>query len=124
MLWMLGCDRAVTTASSETATWEYVQSAWGGAKVDRIEIDDDDLVLTLALNPANARGINSAICACGVEAVVRAKEIHLNIRKCICGPEVGDALEVRLPRPPGGFYQVVYDDAAAGNPHLGGVDVR
>ncbi len=118
-----GCDRAVTTATSERATWEYVEKYWGGIALEEASINESLVSIPFKLGVHGVERLDSGVCVHRITARFEGARIMMRIDKCICGPSATRDLRAILRRPASGNYDVVYDDATAAFPRIGRVTV-
>lgn len=118
------CSWFVTRATTEPASWTYVEEAWGGMRLSEAHVADGRLSLPFRLSVHASTRVDSGICVRGASARVSDRRILVRLDKSVC-PERGTPPpdEAELPAPASGSYEVVYDDAAAHFPSLGRVQV-
>ncbi len=114
----VACDRAATRLSTERAPWSYVEDAWGGLGIAESRTANNQVSMTFRLRVHEPKRLDSAICTCGTTARVMADRILVRLDKCLCSGGASTRLIAVLPQPISGEYDVVYDDAAAGFPHV------
>lgn len=117
------CERVSTRLTTESAPWSYVEDAWGGLAIAESRTAENQVSLTFRLRAHEPKRLDSAICLCGTSARVRAERIMVRLEKCLCGGGASAPLMAVLSKPPAGEYEVVYDDAAAGFPHVARITV-
>jgi hypothetical protein len=129
---LASCEQGMTLTSTVPATWAYVERNWGGVAVENPAVEAGRVSLPLRLGVHAAEGVDSAICVSRVAGRVDDGRIAVRVDKRICqgGPssttaaEAAEGLTVHLAKPAPGKYVVVYDDASAGFPKIGEVEVR
>jgi|GEM_PF-2108826 len=132
---LASCDRISMTLEPKPtgpATWSYVEKGWGGVAVEKPTVEAGRVSLPLRLGVHPAERVDSAICIRRVTGRVEDGRIAVRIDKRICqgGPgsktaaEGAEDLTVHVAKPAPGKYAVVYDDASAGFPKIGEVEVR
>jgi hypothetical protein len=132
---LVSCDRITMTLEPKPtgpATWSYVEKGWGGVALGTPTIAADRMDLPLRLGVHPAERVDSAICVRRVSGHVEKDRIVVRVYKRICrgGPGSKTAAEgardltVHLGKPLPGKYAVVYNDASAGFPKIGEVEVR
>jgi hypothetical protein len=114
----VACDRAATRLTTESAPWSYVEDAWGGLGIAESKTVNNQVSLTFRLHVHESKRLDSAICTCGAGARLLADRILVRLDKCLCSDGASTQLIAVLPKPASGNYDVVYDDAAAGFPHI------
>jgi hypothetical protein len=122
----VSCNRAVTLASTTAAPWSYVEEAWGGiaSEIPTVESGRMALPVRFAVHPVVRH--DSAICIRRVNGRVEDGRVIVGVDKYICssGTGKGPDLVARFVKPAPGRYAVVYDDASAGFPKIGDIEVR
>ena len=119
----VACDRAATRLSTEHAPWSYVEDAWGGLGIAESRTANNRVSLSFRLRVHEPKRLDSAICTCGPTARVVADRILARLDKCLCKAGASAPLIAVLPKPASGEYDVVYEDATAGFPHIARVRV-
>jgi len=120
------------SVTTTLATWSYVEKGWGGVALGSPTVEANRVSLPLNLGVHPPERIDSAICISRVSGHVENGRIAVRIYKRICkgGPgsktaaEGAEDLTVHVGKPAPGRYAVVYDDASAGFPKIGEVEVR
>jgi hypothetical protein len=117
-----GCERVaqrvVPRVTATKADWAFVDSSWGGTKLQSAAATNRDLTITLALGVHPPTRIDSAICTRGVNVRQDGSRIVLSIDRSVCG-DGPHPLTATIAKPAAGTYDVVYDDASAGFPRVG-----
>ena len=100
-------DRIVPAATTEGASWAYVDEAWGGLAVADSRTTAHELSLTFRGVHAPSR-IDSGICLRAVHARTQAARVLVRCDRSVC-PQAGGTvpLAATIPRPPAGTYDVV-----------------
>ncbi|HEV7506173.1 MAG TPA: hypothetical protein VGS07_14785 [Thermoanaerobaculia bacterium] len=127
VLFSSSCQYAVTVASTTPAPWSYVEDAWGGIASENPTIESDRVALPVRLDLHSAKRIDSAICIRRVNGRVDAGRVFVRVDKCLCHSGTqgeGPDMVARFGKPAPGKYAVVYDDASAGFPKIGEIEVR
>jgi hypothetical protein len=119
----VGCGSAVSWFTSERASWQYVEDAWGGLKVPESRVWEGQLWLVLRLNVHPTTRMDSGICMRSAVARVSGEQIFVRLNKSVCHDRQPQPAEVSMSLPRAGGYAVVYDDEAAGFPEVGRVTV-
>jgi hypothetical protein len=117
------CDRAVTQMSTVTASWSYVEDAWGGVALSESRVSGNQLSLILRVGVHDRKRMDSGTCLCGAHARLDASRVVVSLGRCLCGPGAGLALVAGMAKPAAGAYDVVYDDSTAGFPRIGQLTV-
>jgi hypothetical protein len=127
LLWEHAIPRAVTWVTTTPAPWSYVEAAWGGVALGDPTVQGGRVSLPLKLDLHQRQRTDSAVCVRRVSARPEAGRIIVRFDKCICGPGTTSPyrceLEAHFARPSPGKYVVVYDDAGAGYPRIGEVEL-
>jgi hypothetical protein len=128
----VSCNRAVVWASTTPAPWSYVERSWGGIAVGNPTMEADWVALPFSLFVHPVEHVDSAICVRRATGRVEEGRVLIRLDKSICeaghrprtAEERANDSVVHLGRPAPGRYAVVYDDAGAGFPRIGEVEVR
>jgi hypothetical protein len=123
----VSCDRALTVASTTPAPWTYVEDAWGGIASGSPTIESDRMALPVRFDVHPVKRQDSAICIRRVNGRVDGGRVIVRVDKCLCSSGTtgkGPELIARFAKPVPGKYMVVYDDARAGFPKIGEIEVR
>lgn len=117
-------DSIVTWLTTERATWQYVEEAWGGVEVPESHLENGALRLVLRFHVHPTTRMDSGICVRRASARIAEGRILVGLQKCLCSGRHSRPIEVSLRAPSAGVYEVAYDDREAGLPRLGQVQVR
>lgn len=123
----VSCNRMVVWASTEPASWLYVDEAWGGIATENPAIESDRVALPIRFDVHAVKRVDSAICIRRVNGRVDEGRVIVGVDKCLCSSGTtgkGPELVARFVKPASGRYAVVYDDAGAGFPKIGEIEVR
>ncbi|HSS49560.1 MAG TPA: hypothetical protein VLX28_11510 [Thermoanaerobaculia bacterium] len=121
------CQDVVTVASTTPAPWSYVEDAWGGIAPENPAIESGRVALPVKLDLHPAKRLDSAICIRRVSGRVDEGRVFVRVDKCLCHSGTkgeGPDMVARFAKPAPGRYVVVYDDASAGFPKIGEIEVR
>lgn len=125
--WKHVVARAVTWVTTSPASWSDVEAAWGGVVPGNPTVYGDRVSLPLGLELHKRQRTDSGYCVRRVSARPEAGRIIVRFDTCICGPGTTSpyryALAAHFARPSPGKYVVVYDDASAGYPRIGEVEL-
>ena len=113
------CNRAVTHLSTTTASWSYVEDAWGGVALAESRDNAKQVSLIFRLGVHQWKQMDSGSCACGAHARLNGSRVVVSLDRCLCGAGAGATLVAEMAKPASGAYFVVYDDSAAGFPRIG-----
>lgn len=128
----VSCERALIWATTTPAPWSFVEKSWGGIAVGNPKMEAGRMTLPYRLFVHRVRDAQSGVCVCRATGRVEEGRVLIRLDKSLCegGPGSRTAKErangpvVHLGRPAPGRYVVVYDDAGAGFPKIGEVEVR
>jgi hypothetical protein len=126
------CNRAVVWVTTTPAPWSYVERSWGGIAVGNPTMEAGRVALPFSLFVHHVERVDSAICVRRATGRVEKGRVLIRLDKSICeaghrprtAEERANDSVVHLGRPAPGRYAVVYDDAGAGFPRIGEVEVR
>lgn len=118
-LFQIGCIQTVAWFTKKTATWEYVDKAWGGASAGPVELHDQNLIIPISLLIRNASRPDSGICVYDPSGYVKGSRIYIRLKQGLCSQTAAHSIEAKIKKPPVGEYDIVYDDSAANYPVLG-----
>ena len=114
----------VSWLTTEHASWQYVEEAWGGLDVPDSHLSNGVLRLELRFHVQPITRMDSGICVRRASARVAEGRILVGLQKCVCNERLSRPPDVSLRAPSAGVYEVAYDDREAGLPRLGKVQVR
>jgi hypothetical protein len=128
----VSCNRAVTWVTTSPAPWSYVEKSWGGIAVGNPTMEAGRVALPFRLFVHPVEHVDSAVCVRRAAGRVEGGRVLIRLDKSICeaghrprtAEERANDSVVQLGRPAPGRYAVVYDDAGAGFPRIGEVEVR
>lgn len=118
-LGLTSCESMIVWATTEPATWSYVEEGFGGIALEGATAGSEHVELRFKLYVHEATRIDSAVCLRRTEARVDAGRILVRLILCTGDGRQGDPLSVLLRPLPPGNYDLAYDDAAAGFPKFG-----
>lgn len=120
LLLAAGCASVATWASTERASWTYVDEAWGGVALIKPQVTADRVTLTFKLFVHEATRSDSAICLHRISTRWQGAELLVRFDKAVCGSSSdAPSLVVAIDPPKPGTYAVMYDDESVGYPILG-----
>ncbi len=128
----VSCNRAVPWATTSPAPWSYVERSWGGIAVGNPTMEAGQVALPFRLFVHPVERVDSAICVRRATGRVEEGRVLIRLDKSLCeaghrprtAEERANDSVVHLGKPEPGKYAVVYDDASAGFPKIGEVEVR
>ncbi len=128
----ISCNRLMVWVSTKPASWSYVNDAWGGIAAENPTIESGQMALPVRFDVHAVTRVDSAICIRRVNGRVDEGRVIVGVDRCLCqsGPssktaeELARELVAHFSKPAPGRYTVVYDDASAGFPKIGDIEIR
>ncbi|BHH82766.1 hypothetical protein [Desulforhopalus sp. 52FAK] len=117
-------SQVLTYLTTEDASWEYIDKSLGGMKAIAATKENETIIkFEFVLHEISA--MNSMHCIRDIQGKVKNEKILINLRYCMCNDwnsqNSSESVTIKQLKP--GNYTIIYNDASAGHPELGNINI-